>query len=81
MKCLVCQTDNKENIKSCKKCGADLDVAPLWRPSWKWHGTVLGVIYVCLIGAYFAISAFLKRIPEPYRLRDVPPELTPWLKK
>lgn len=81
MKCLVCQTDNKENVKNCRKCGTDLQLEPLWRPSWKWHGTVLGVIYAGLVVAYFAISAFLSKIPEPYRLRDVPPELTPWLKK
>ena len=79
MKCPACQTDNKDNVRACRKCGADLQTEPLWRPSWKWHGTVLGVIYVFLIGAYFGISALLDRIPEPYRVREVPPELTPWL--
>ena len=81
MKCLVCQTDNKDNIKNCRKCGADLAIEPLWRPTWSWHLRVLGVIYVCLIGVYFAISAFLSRIPAPYRLREIPKEITPWLNK
>jgi hypothetical protein len=54
--------------------------APLWRPTWKWHLKVLTAIYIGLTAAYFAIDHFLARLPEPYRLRDVPPEMTPWLK-
>lgn len=81
MKCIVCQTDNKDGAKNCRKCGVDLLIEPLWQPSWKWHARVLGVTYVVLTGAYFAISYFLSRLPAPYALRDVPAEITPWLKK
>lgn len=80
MKCLVCQTENKDNAKTCRKCATDLSIAPLWQPTWKWHAKVLGAVYVTLIVAYFAISQFLSRIPEPYRVREVPKEVTPWLK-
>lgn len=80
MKCLVCQTDNKDNAKNCRKCGTDLTIEALWQPTWKWHAKVLGAIYVALIVAYFAISEFLNRIPPPYRVREVPKEITPWLK-
>ncbi len=79
MKCLVCQTDNKDGAKVCRKCGVDLNLPPLWRPDWKWHAKVLGVIYVVLIALYFGISNFLGRIPEPYRMRQIPSEVTPWL--
>jgi hypothetical protein len=80
MKCIVCQTDNKDTSKVCRKCGTDLAIEPLWRPTWKWHLRVLAIIYVVLIAAYFAISTFLSRIPQPYRMRQVPKELTPWQK-
>lgn len=53
---------------------------PLWRPSWAWHLKVLAVIYLVLVAVFFAVDRFLSRLPEPYRLRDVPPEMTPWLK-
>lgn len=79
MKCLVCQTDNKEGAKICRKCGVDMSLPPVWRPSWKWHGTALGIIYAILILAYFSISAFLGRISDPYRMRTIPKEVTPWL--
>jgi hypothetical protein len=79
MKCIVCQTDNKEGAKICRKCGTSLLLEPLWKPTWKWHLKVLSLIYVCLIIAYFAISTFLTRIPEPYRMRQVPKDITPWL--
>lgn len=80
MKCSVCGTDNKEEAKVCRKCGLDLTLEPLWRPTWKWHFKVLGTLYVLLAVAYFAISAFLSKIPQPYRMRDVPKDVTPWLK-
>lgn len=80
MKCIVCQMENKEGAKNCKKCGVDMNLPPLWQPSLKWHLKVLGIIYGILIVAYFAISQFLSRIPEPYRMREVPKEVTPWLK-
>ena len=80
MICTVCQTDNKDVAKSCRKCGADLQIAPLWKPSWRWHGRVLAAIYVLLTIAYFAISTFLSKVPEPYRMRKIPKEVTPWIK-
>ena len=82
MKCIACQTENKEGVNSCKKCGANLQAEPLWKPTWQWHLKVLGIIYVVLIVAYFSISHFLgKVVSEPYRMRHVPIEVTPWLKK
>lgn len=81
MNCLVCQSENKEGAKACKNCGVDLSVEPMWRPTWRWHLKVLGSVYVVLVVIYFAISSFLSHVPEPYRLRDVPEEITPWLKK
>ena len=81
MKCVVCQAENKEGAKTCRKCGVDLSLEPLWRPNWRWHAKALAVTYVILTVAYFAISAFLKRIPEPYRMRDVPEEVTPWIER
>ena len=80
MICSVCQTDNKETAKACRKCGIDLQTPPLWKPTWAWHGRVLLGVYVVLTIAYFAISAFLSRIPEPYRMRKIPKEVTPWIK-
>ena len=80
MKCIVCQTENKEGAKVCRKCGIDLQLEPMWRPTWDWHLKVLGIIYVVLIIAYFGISRFLSRVPEPYRMRKIPHDVTPWLK-
>ena len=54
---------------------------PLWRPTWRWHLVVLGSIYLFLTLAFFSIDHVLSRLPEPYRLRQIPPEMTPWLKK
>jgi hypothetical protein len=81
MICLACKMDNKEGSGQCRKCGATLQMEPLWAPSWAWHFKVLGGIYIALIVVYFALSAFLKKIPEPYRMRQVPSDVTPWLKK
>jgi hypothetical protein len=52
-----------------------------WRPDWRWHAKALLGIYVFLAVAYFALSAFLSRVPEPHRMRDIPKEMTPWLKR
>ncbi|MBL0349992.1 MAG: hypothetical protein IPP68_06430 [Elusimicrobia bacterium] len=58
------------------------ETAPvLWRPTWAWHLKTLAVIYLLLTIVFFAVDHFLSRLPEPYRLRDIPPEMTPWLKK
>jgi len=53
----------------------------LWCPDWRWHLKTLAAIYVALIVAYFAISHFLSTVKEPFRMRDIPQEMTPWLKK
>jgi hypothetical protein len=80
MKCSSCQTDNKDDVKSCRKCGAAFQIDPVWKPTWQWHLKVLGTIYAILIVAYFGISAFLKKLPPPYGMRDIPKEITPWMK-
>ncbi len=76
MKCPTCKTENKEPAKTCKKCGAMMNPQPIWSPTWQWHAKTLGMIYAGLIIVYFLLNWFLK----PY-LRDIPPEVTPWLKK
>lgn len=57
------------------------ELAPPWFPDAQWHIRTLGIIYAILIVAYFGISAALKKLPKPYNLRDIPPEMTPWLSK
>lgn len=80
MKCKKCGTENKDTVKTCKKCGASLvAVEPIWRPTWKWHLRALLTIYLFLTVVYFAVSLLLSRAPEPYRLRERPKEITPWL--
>ncbi|MBI5201008.1 MAG: zinc ribbon domain-containing protein [Elusimicrobia bacterium] len=81
MKCPNCATDNKDNAKACKKCARDLTVPPPWTPDWHWHGKVLGVIYAGLVVLYVGVSFVLRRLPEPYHIRKIPPEMTPWLKR
>ncbi|MBL8023759.1 MAG: hypothetical protein JNK54_05690 [Elusimicrobia bacterium] len=59
-------------------------VAPLtapWRPTWRWHLKALVGIYVFCAIFYLAVDRWLSSLPEPYALRDIPVELTPWLKK
>lgn len=74
MRCPACNIENKENLKNCKKCGTLLKVESLWMPTWQWHAKTLGIIYACLIVVFFLLNWALK----PY-LRDIPPEITPWL--
>lgn len=81
MKCLSCGQDNKETSKACKKCGRSLAVAPAWFPDWKWHARALGIIYAVLTCVYFGVSFALRKLPEPYHIRTIPPEMTPWLKR
>ncbi|MBI3013422.1 MAG: hypothetical protein HYY63_07345 [Elusimicrobia bacterium] len=76
MKCPACKTDNKDTAKNCKKCGSILMIQPMWSPTWKWHAKTLGFIYLGLIFLFFLLNWFL----GPY-LRQIPPEVTPWLKK
>lgn len=75
MKCPKCQIENKENAKTCRKCGTDLVQVPLWRPSWKWHARTLAIIYGLLIVMFFLLNHVL----QPY-LRQIPKDITPWLK-
>jgi hypothetical protein len=75
MKCAKCQTENKDTAKNCRKCGNDLTQAPLWKPTWKWHARTLVVIYGFLIVLFFLMNHVLK----PY-MRQIPGDITPWLK-
>ncbi|MCX5783017.1 MAG: hypothetical protein NTW04_01015 [Elusimicrobia bacterium] len=50
-----------------------------WTPDWKWHIKTLAIIYVALTAAFFIISHFLKKLPPPYHMRNIPHEATPWL--
>lgn len=79
MKCLNCGQDNKETAKACRKCGRDLAVPPAWFPDAAWHLRTLGAIYALLIVFYFGVTFALKQLPPPYNLRQIPPEMTPWL--
>lgn len=72
--CAQCQTENKDQAKMCRKCGANLQLPPLWQPTWKWHGRTLGVIYILILIAFFVVKGLLK----PY-VRELPAEVTPWL--
>ena len=81
MKCPNCATENKDTAKACKKCARDLTLPPPWSPDWAWHARVLGGIYVFLIVFYFSVSFLLRRLPPPYHIRKIPPEMTPWLKR
>jgi hypothetical protein len=74
MKCPQCQVDNKDQAKLCRKCGANLQIPPLWQPTWAWHARTLGIIYAILIVLFFVTKALLK----PY-VRQLPAESTPWL--
>ena len=74
MKCPQCQIDNKDQAKTCRKCGMNLQLAPLWMPTWQWHVRTLGIIYVIVIILFFVTKSLLK----PY-VRQLPAEVTPWL--
>lgn len=75
MKCPKCQFDNKETAKNCKKCGGDIKTIPMWQPTWRWHLQTLAVIYGLLVVVFFVMNIVLK----PY-LRQIPKDITPWLK-
>ncbi|MDD5657328.1 MAG: hypothetical protein PHF00_08765 [Elusimicrobia bacterium] len=77
---MTCAQENKDTAKICKKCGRDLTVPPAWFPDARWHLKVLGLIYVALIAAYFGVSFLLRSLPKPYHIRQIPPEMTPWLR-
>lgn len=52
----------------------NLQLPPLWQPTWRWHLKTLGIIYAILIVLFFVTKAALK----PF-VRQLPPEVTPWL--
>jgi hypothetical protein len=79
MKCSNCGFENKANLKFCKKCGNDMTKPPEWFCDTRWHIKTLSIIYIVLIIGYFAISAFLHKLPPPYDQRIIPEEMTPWL--
>jgi hypothetical protein len=94
MKCPKCGSDNRSAAKQCGRCGARFDAAaappkagptapsePLWKPDWRWHLRALAAVYIFLFCVYLGLNLFLSKVPEPYRMRDIPPEMTPWLKK
>jgi hypothetical protein len=81
MKCPNCANENKDTAKVCKKCGRDLSMPPAWFPDWKWHARTLAIIYACVTAAYFVVTFALRRLPAPYQIREIPAELTPWLKR
>lgn len=81
MKCVNCGQENKDSAKECRKCGRDLAVPPAWFPDARWHLRTLGIIYVVLIVFYFGVNALLSRLPRPYHLREIPIEMTPWLRR
>ncbi len=79
MKCVDCGVDNKDTMKTCRKCGRDLSVPAPWQPDALWHARTLGIIYAGLTVLYFGVSAALSKLPRPYNLRAIPVEMTPWL--
>jgi hypothetical protein len=52
----------------------NLQLPPLWQPTWRWHLRTLGIIYAVIIVLFFVMKSLLK----PY-VRQLPPEVTPWL--
>jgi len=72
--CPRCAVENKDQSKACRKCGANLQLPSLWRPTRQWHLRTLGIIYLIVIVAFFLVRAWLK----PY-VRKLPPDITPWM--
>lgn len=81
MKCSDCGQENKDSAKACRKCGRDNSLPPAWLPDWRWHARTLCIIYAGVVAVYWIVSFALKRLPEPYNLREIPPETTPWLRR
>lgn len=57
MKCPECKAENKEGVKYCKRCGAQLFGSP--GPDWKWSFKVLGIIYAALIVLFLIFKAII----------------------
>lgn len=55
------------------------ELSPPWFPDAAWHAKTLLVIYGLLTVVYFGVNAVLSSFPRPYQLRNIPPEMTPWL--
>ena len=79
MRCMNCGQENKDTAKACKKCSLSLLVPPAWFPDVNWQVRTLSVIYLGLVAFYFGVNFFLGSLPKPYHLRDIAPEMTPWL--
>ena len=71
----------KNNQKNKSLGDQSVPSVELWWPTWRWHLKSLAGIYLFLAVFYFAMDHWLSHLPQPYRLRDVPMEMTPWLKK
>jgi hypothetical protein len=80
VKCLTCGQENKDIAKVCRKCSRELSTPPAWFPDLRWHLKTLGTIYVLLIASYLGVSWLLKSLPKPYNIRNIPIEMTPWLR-
>jgi hypothetical protein len=52
----------------------DLQLSPLWQPTWAWHRRTLIAIYIVLAVVFVVVRMLLK----PY-VRHLPPEITPWM--
>ena len=52
----------------------NLQLPPLWQPTWQWHRKTLLIVYAVLIVVFFIVKALLK----PY-VRQLPADITPWL--
>lgn len=81
MKCPKCGHLNKEGLKACKKCNTLLVIEPLWTPDWQTHRKMLIWIFSTLLVVFFGLKLILHKLPDPYRIRQIPLEVTPWLKK
>ncbi len=81
MLCWQCANENKDTAKMCKKCGVDLRLPPVWRPTWKWHAKTLAVIYCMLVLIYVVGIYMVKKLDAPYNQRERPEEMVPWLKE
>ncbi|MBD3271084.1 MAG: hypothetical protein GF384_00935 [Elusimicrobia bacterium] len=79
MICWQCAKENKDNAKTCKHCGVDLRLPPIWRPNLRWHVKTLVSIYIILIVTYIVGVFLVKKLPPPYNQRAIPHEMTPWL--
>jgi hypothetical protein len=52
----------------------NLQLPPLWQPTWAWHRRTLTIIYAVLIVLFFVMRGLLK----PY-VRHLPADITPWM--